>query len=304
MKRLTTPSVMIVLVLLAGSVIAPSRAQAPTTDDTPTFYRLVPGTYVNGWPRFTISYPKEWVEYRPQVNTVFRVGAPDFSERLLIDIGNPTPLDKSAEFYVLFFKNLGANVTVLSDKPSQLRDGTPAREVELKMVFREGPPAYSFYLGTKKGDMPQVGMSLISSRVIGKDQKAIPYSLQYERGKDEPLKVPPDIQEFLDRYRNDVVSHDLTKVMALYADGYLNSGNRKGESERSWRSLISTITSFEVGITDFVAAGDKAYLAGFSITNGSKYPLLGNSITIIKENGEWRIFGNQRNPPPSPPLPS
>jgi hypothetical protein len=305
MKKFTIVFTIITAILLGGRLLCAVHAQDSAKDDAPTFYRLVPGTYVNGWPRFTVHYPKEWVEYRPQQQVVFRVGAPDFSERLLIDVGSPYPLEKMADISVLSYKNIGAkDVTVLSDKPSQLRDGTPAREVELKMVFREGPPAYSFYLGTKKGDMPQVGMSLISTRVIGKDQKAIPYSLQYEPGKDEPLKVPPDIQEFLDRYRNDVLSHDLQKVMALYSDGYLSSGNRKGEAERVWRSVISAVTSFEVGITDFVAAGDKAYLAGFTITNGSKYPLPGNSITLIKENGEWKIFGNQRNPPPSPPPPS
>jgi hypothetical protein len=304
MKRLTTPSVMIALVLLAGSVIAPSRAQAPTTDDTPTFYRLVPGTYVNPWPAFTVRYPNEWVEYRPGAQQfALLVGTPDFSEKLTIDIGNPTPLDKTSDTLVTIYKhNGGKDVTVLSDKPSQLRDGTPAREVEIKAVF---PPNRGdtnfFYLATKKGDMPQVGMTLTSTRVIGKDQKAIAYSLQYEAGKDEPVKVPPDIQEFLDRYRNDMLSHDLQKAMTLYSDGYLSSGNRKGEVERLWRSVISAITSFEVSITDFVAAGDKAYLAGFTVINGSKWPFGGASI--IKENGEWKFYGNQRNPPNPPPPP-
>ncbi len=147
--------------------------------------------------------------------------------------------------------------------------------------------------------MPKVGIALTSTRVIGKDQKAIAYSLQYEAGKDEPLKVPPDIQEFLDRYCNDMLSHDLPRIMTHYSDGYLNSGNRKGEMERRWRQDINTITSFEAGITYFVAAGDKAYLAGFTIVNGSKWPLAGTSI--IKDNGEWKWYGNQRNPPNPPP---
>jgi len=51
-----------------------------------------------------------------------------------------------------------------------------------------------------------------------------------------------------------------------------------------------------VGITDFVPAGDRAYLAGFTVTNGSKWPLYGASI--IKENGEWKWYGNQRDVAP------
>jgi hypothetical protein len=230
----------------------------------------------------------------------FLVGSPDVSERLVIDIGNPTPLDKTADLLVTIYKHIGAkDVTVLSDKPSQLKDGTPAREVEMKWVSPQGDVNF-LYLTTKKGDMPKVGMSVFSTRAIGKDQKAIAYSLQYEAGKDEPVKVAPDIQEFLDRYRNDVLSHDLQKVMTLYSDGYLSSGTRKGEVEWQWRQGISTITSFEANITYFVAAGDRAYLAGFTVINGSKFPLYGASI--IKENGEWKFYGNQRNPP-TPPTP-
>jgi hypothetical protein len=254
---------------------------------------LTPGVYVNGWPRFTITYPKDWIEYRPQVQVVFLAGAPDFSERLLIDVGNPYPLEKSADILVNIYKNIGAkDVTVVSDKPSQLKDGTPAREVEMKMIYN-GLPVYVFYLATKRGDMPQVGMNLTSLKAIGEDRRAIPYFLQYESGKDEPVKVPPDAQEFLDRFRNDVLSHDLAKVMTHHSDRFLNSGTRKGEVERWWRQLIGPITSFEVGITDFVAEGDKAYLAGFVSSYWGKASFGG---AIIKENGEWKFYGNQRDP--------
>jgi hypothetical protein len=292
MKKYIVVSIVMVLMLVMGGSFVLAQPQDSATEEKPTFYRLIPGVYVNGWPRFTVTYPKDWVEYRPQVQVIFLVGAPDFSERLAIDIGNPYPLDKSADILVIFFKNIGAkDVTVMSDKPSQLRDGTPAREVEMKMVFKDVPMNF-FYLSTKKGDMPRVSMNLISSKVIGEDQKTIPYSLKYETGKDEPVKVPPDIQEFLDRYRNDVLSHDLTKVMTHYSDRYLSSGTRKGETERFLRQIIDPITSFEVGITDFVAEGDKAYLTGFSSSYWGKAPFGG---AIIKENGEWKFFGNQRD---------
>jgi len=58
MKKLLVTSVGIALLLLANS-FTPAHAQAPSNADTPTFYHLVPGTYVNGWPRFTVHYPKE-----------------------------------------------------------------------------------------------------------------------------------------------------------------------------------------------------------------------------------------------------
>ena len=59
MKPLTILSTIVAVVLLYGSIFTPSYAQSPANADTPTFYHLVPGTYVNGWPRFTVHYPKE-----------------------------------------------------------------------------------------------------------------------------------------------------------------------------------------------------------------------------------------------------
>jgi hypothetical protein len=93
-----------------------------------------------------------------------------------------------------------------------------------------------------------------------------------------------------------MVSHDLAKVMSHFSDKYLNSGVKKGEVELSIRNVIGLVTSLEVGITDLVPAGDKFYLPGFVSLNGTKYVLPDTSI--IKENGEWKWYGNQRDVSP------
>jgi hypothetical protein len=85
--------------------------------------------------------------------------------------------------------------------------------------------------------------------------------------------------------------------MTHYSDRYLNSGDKKGAVERFERQTIGGVTSFEVGITDFEAAGDKIFLAGFAIINGTKWPLV-RETSIIKENGEWKWYGNQRDVSP------
>jgi hypothetical protein len=92
------------------------------------------------------------------------------------------------------------------------------------------------------------------------------------------------------------VSHDIAKVVAHYSDKYLNSGVRKGEVEREIRQFIGSITSYEAGVTDLVAAGDRVYVAGFMIVNGVKNMLQGSSL--IKEDGEWKWYGNQRDVSP------
>jgi hypothetical protein len=123
------------------------------------------------------------------------------------------------------------------------------------------------------------------------------FKYQYETGKDEPVKVPPDVQEFLDRQCNDLISHDLAKFMTHYSDRYLNSGTRKGGMERSWGIGICSLISARLTITDFVPAGDRAYLTGFTIFNSTvTMPI--TQTSIIKESGEWKFYGNQRDVSP------
>jgi hypothetical protein len=196
---------------------------------------------------------------------------------------------------MMVLRTSATDVTVVRDKPSQLRDGSQAREVEITMVMNAVPRS-EMVLATKKGDWwIQIGMGSHKGE-IGEDLKAILYSLQFEPGKDEPVKVPPDVQEFFDRHNNDWISHDLTKFMTHYSDRYLNSGVRKGEMERYFRQFIGLVTSSEVSITEFVPEGDKAYLAGFVSGNLGRIPL--QETSIIKENGEWKWYGNQRDVSP------
>jgi hypothetical protein len=154
----------------------------------------------------------------------------------------------------------------------------------------------------KKGDWRiTAGVGGPNARIpnvrIGEDLKAILYSLEFEPSKDEPVKVPLDIQEFLDKCCSDIVSHDVANVMAHYSDKYLNSGTRKGEVERGLRQTIGLITSSKETITDFVPAGDRAYLTGFVISNAfGKWPI--TETSILKENGEWKWYGNQRDVSP------
>jgi hypothetical protein len=297
MKMLIVLSVILAVTLLAGNFFAPAYALDPANEEKPTFYRLTPGVYVNGWPRFTIRYPKDWVERLPLPLETFRAEPPGRTGEMfaIMIYQSSQPLEKRADGQVSFFKNImkAKDVTLVSDKPSQLRDGTPAQEVEIKAVLEA--PLNWLTLGTKKGDMViTIGVGGPNVR-IGEDLKAILYSLQYQPGKDEPVKVPPDIQAFFDSWSSAFVSHDLAKVMSHFSERYLHSGVRKGEMERFWRQFIGSITSDKVSITELVPAGDRVYLAGFESLNFGTVAL---GTSIIKESGEWKWYGNQRDVSP------
>jgi len=156
-----------------------------------------------------------------------------------------------------------------------------------------GAPLNVMGLVAKKGDVTiNMGVESVTAKTE-EDLKAILYSIEFQPDKDKPVKVPPDIQELLDKHCSDLVARDVAKVMTHYSDRYLNSGLTKGEVERFWKQFIGSITSFEVGITEFVPAGDRAYLAGLKTDNLGK--LILQETSIIKENGEWKWYGNQRD---------
>ena len=303
-------SMAMALLWCAGSLFTPSHAQSPASIDTPTFYHLVPGTYVNAWPRFTVTYPKDWVEKRFWPGTVFWASAPGSAGLSLpafgVVVGRlPVPLDKFSDFALRIFRNRYPDVIVVSDKPSQLRDGTPVREVERRMTINGVPCTWLHFATINKDNVLVLVMVIDSSKgKMGEDLRAIAYSLEFQPGFDEPVKVPPDVQAFIDQFRSDVVSHDVEKIMSHYSDRWLDSGKTKGLAAQLWSQALKDVTSYEsysIATTDFVAAGDSAYLAGVgtgywgktSFTGCPYFPVVGTSI--VKEKGEWRWYGNQRD---------
>jgi hypothetical protein len=313
MRRSIVLSVATVFLLLAGTSAISSSAQDAANDQTPTFYRLVPGTYVNGWPRCTVHYPKDWPERFPAPQEIFRAGAPDTpapggsSAFLFVfapycaPFGTPLPqLDKVTDRIVSLFRRIATDVTVLYDRPSRLRDGTPARESEIRFVIN-GVSGNGFNLTaqTNKSGQYLINMGLAGQPpegTIREDLKAILYSIECDQNKDRPVTVPPDVQELLHKTSSAFVAHDFAQAMTNYSDRYLNSGRTKIERERFYREVFGSITSFEFTITDFVPAGEKAYLTGYATTNLGAVPVI--DTAIIKEDGQWKWYGNQRDPAP------
>ena len=92
-------------------------------------------------------------------------------------------------------RGVATGVTVVSDKPSKLRDGTAAREVELHML-RNGEPFNTMGLVAKKGDLwINTAIESLNGK-IGEDLKTILYSIEFEPDKDKAVKVPPMSRNF------------------------------------------------------------------------------------------------------------
>ena len=306
MKKLFVVSFIMAVMLLAGGFLAPTQAQSPASDVKPTFIILTPGLYVHGWPAFTVSYPKDWAVLPPPKDAFFLAGVsrPSLppSPQLTISVTtSPLPLEDCwAKGLMPMYLQIGADIKVLSDKPSQLKDGTPTREVEFELVLKNGPKLNNFILMAKK-DLAWISITLRGDKgKIGEDLKNYAYSLTFQQGREEPVKVPPDVREFLDKYCSSIMSGDVERVMANFSDQFLHRGQNKAFFEKYFRQVFTQrgFISYEATVTIFEAQGDKAYVDGFFV---SKAPgdvnTLKGPITyrqIIKENGQWKWYGDQK----------
>ena len=318
MKKLIVLAIIMAVMVLVAALV---HAQAPANDLKPTFISPTPGLYVNGWPAFTVSYPKEWVE-GPVAGpgAVFEAGVarPDLppgahSPGLTIVVfPNPLPLEEWANIFMPTWINMFTDIKVLSDKPSQLKDGTPAREVEVEFSpkfdpsgrSQENPPRVSGLQLVTKKDLIWVTVWLSDDRgKIGEDLKRIAYSLTFQPDREKPVQVPPDVRAFLDMFCVDMVSGDVKAIMAHYSDRLLNSGMNKPFVEQWLRNgptspIHQGVISWEATVTVFEPRGDKAYIDGFFLSkakgdaNALKTPM--NLQQIINEHGQWKWFGNQK----------
>jgi hypothetical protein len=302
------------VMLLSADFSAPAHAQTLSADLKPTFLSPTPGFYVNGWPAFTVTYPKEWVEQPPFPGQVYRAAVarrPPLPGLIIGVVRTPLPLNDWAKIFMPMYLLTGTDVKVLSDKPSQLRDGAPAREVELEYVpkfdpgtgsLKDVPPISAVLVLTKK-DATWVSIQLIDAKKIGEDLKQLAYSLTFLPGKEAPVQVPPDVRAFLDMYCADVVSGDVESIMGHFSDRFLQSSATKTNMQQWYRNDPASpvrrgVSAQETIVTVFEAHGDKAYVDGYHLTkakgdaNVLKGPI--GFYQIINEHGQWKWFGNQK----------
>ena len=155
-----------------------------------------------------------------------------------------------------------------------------------------------------KEDRAWISITLVADRGrIEEDLKRYAHSLTFQPGKEEPVKVPPDVRAFLDMYCADLVSHDVGAIMAHFSDQFLHSGTKKAFYEQVFRIHPDTlpgrgVTAFEATVTVFEAHGDKAYVDGFFLekvkgdANAQKMTMFFQQI--IKEHGQWKWYGNHK----------
>src|SRR4030042_1514467 len=312
MKKLIVVLLITAIMLLVGSFSSFTHAQTPASQAKPTFLAPTPGTYVHGWPAFTVSYPKDWVEMPTRGGEVFCVTPPDsitltFPRRVpnfaVWVFPTPLPIDKWSDILVPALSNPGTDIKIVYDKPSQLKDGAPAQEAEIEWVRNEAKVNILVLTTRKDAAWIQI-IQVFDKGKIGEDVKNYAYSLTFQQGREEPVKVPSDVQEFLDKYSSDLVSGNVERIMTNFSDRFRNQSRKKAFYEQWFRNNPASpiqrgLISSEATVTVFEARGDKAYVDGFFASKARahadkalKEPM--GFRQIIKEQGQWKWYGDQR----------
>ena len=311
MKNPFGVSLIMAAMLLMGGFSATAQTQNPTGAEKPSFVSLTPGQYVNGWPAFTLSYPKDWVQQTTgSPGETFRAADP--ASKTLPRVPNlvismmpsPLPIDNWSKILVPFFNTVvGRDVKIVYDKPSQLKDGIPMQEAEFEWVRNDGLKLNNLVITTRKDNLLIFLIVVSDKGKIGEDLKKYAYSLTFQQNREEPVKVPSDVREFLDKYCSDIVSGNAERIMANYSDQFSHNKMNKAMLEQWFRSDLYSpiqrgVTLSEATVTFFEAQGDKAYLDGFYNSKGRddakplKLPI--GSQQIIKENNQWKFFGDHK----------
>jgi hypothetical protein len=309
MKKWLVSSVL--CVILAAVWGGCSLVQAQTGDLKPTFMSPTPGLYVNAWPAFTVSYPKDWVvqPFPPGPAPDFLVGVsrPNLPPSPALSIAvfmKFAPISDMAKWFIGLIFQAGKDFSILYDKPSKLSDGTPAQEAEIEWIVTNGPKLNTFLLGTdRNGTWTLINLTSDKGKTA-EDLKDIAYSMKFQPEREKPVDLPPDVRALFDRWSDAIVRGDVTAVMDNYSNRYNYSGATKVMIAQ-WM-LTSPDSPVKAGLASlpmtaafFEAQGDKAYVAGFyggKLKDGTpaRTTPVGNLMQLIKEDGQWKMLGNQK----------
>ncbi len=120
-------------------------------------------------------------------------------------------------------------------------------------------------------------------------------AIQRERPPKKPLipvDLPPDVKAFITDYNQASYNKDLLKISELISDRFLHEGVNKQMAVSFLAGANSYISEAKIIITRFEPVGEKVDV---DVWLKDKYfeSLFMKGSRLIKENGNWKWYGNQ-----------
>ncbi len=116
------------------------------------------------------------------------------------------------------------------------------------------------------------------------------------------VEVPVDLQVFLDELMDSCLSKDMARVIDAFSKGYLNDGEGRETAHMSWLSpfygrSFQAVKTARIVVTELEIKGKTGRLSGFIRSDAGLDLLPDDPVFVVKENGQWKLFGNQKSGP-------
>lgn len=114
--------------------------------------------------------------------------------------------------------------------------------------------------------------------------------------KSPGIRVSEDVQFFLDQFRKDMLTYDMKKISLHYAVNFKQDGYQRKAFLEVLSKTVNFVTKYEIKLTKFevVKNNPAVVLIDGSVDLGSMTVPFADGSMIIKENGTWKWYGNQK----------
>ena len=133
-------------------------------------------------------------------------------------------------------------------------------------------------------------LDLVAQAVV--DRSRGPAGQESGRPDYRVVPLPPELKAFLEQYARDMEGGRPEKILTHFSDDFLNSGRTKSSLAGHYRMVCRAVKKYRIRVDQCRIKGDRAWLLGKAETNLGPFPLV--TKALVKENGRWKWFGNQK----------
>jgi len=106
------------------------------------------------------------------------------------------------------------------------------------------------------------------------------------------VKLPPDVKALLADFNQALSDRDIVKVSDFISDNYLSNGRTKNRVLEILTMGASYVPELKIIITGFELQGNVAKIEGIKKDKYFEISLPPGTL-LIRENGQWKLYGNQ-----------
>ena len=120
-------------------------------------------------------------------------------------------------------------------------------------------------------------------------------AVKRERPPEKPLKavkLPPDAKALIADFNQALFDKDMVRIANFFSDRFLINGINKQTFLKLLSGAISYVSEAKFILTKFEPEGNIAKFEGVRKDKYFELPLTSGSM-LIKENGQWKFYGNQ-----------